>query len=239
MNAPLAQRTSRPADAPEKSPVELTERPVQLRGSRLALTLLRAVGWQLDFDGLPARQGVLIVYPHTSNWDFPVGILAKWAMGMPAVFWGKDSLFRIPVFGRWLSWLGGVPVDRAAPGGIVPDMVQRIRAARERDDFYWLVLAPEGTRSWRPAWRSGFHRVTVGADVPLALAHIDWGRRRIGVHSCLRLCGEMEADMAEIARRLGAARGFHPGQGAPIRLGATEGQGEGGEAGGRAAPTAR
>jgi 1-acyl-sn-glycerol-3-phosphate acyltransferase len=204
------------------APLELTERPVQLRGSRVALALLRLAGWQLDFDGLPARQGVLVVYPHTSNWDFPVGMLAKWAMGFPAMFWGKDSLFRIPLFGRWLSWIGGVPVDRGAPGGIVPDMVQRLRTARERDDFYWLVLAPEGTRSWRPAWRSGFYRVTVGAGVPLGLAHIDYGRRRVGVHSCLRLCGEVEADMAEIARRLGPARGYRPQLASPIVLGATE-----------------
>jgi hypothetical protein len=210
---------------PARAPEELTERPVQLRGSRLAGALLRLAGWQLDFDGLPARQGVLVVYPHTSNWDFPVGMLAKWAMGFPAAFWGKDSLFRIPLFGRWLSWIGGVPVDRNAPGGIVPDMVQRLRTARERDDFYWLVLAPEGTRSWRPAWRSGFYRVTVGADVPLGLAHIDYARRRVGVHSCLRLCGEVEADMAEIARRLGPARGYRPEQASPIRLGAPEAAG--------------
>ena len=223
---------------PERLPVELDERPVQLRGSRLALALLRLAGWQLDFDGLPARQGVLVVYPHTSNWDFPVGMLAKWAMGFPAAFWGKDSLFRIPLFGRWLSWIGGVPVDRNAPGGIVADMVQRLRTARERDGFYWLVLAPEGTRSWRPAWRSGFYRVTVGADVPLGLAHIDYARRRIGVHSCLRLCGEVEADMAEIARRLGPARGYRPEQAAPIRLGEPEAAAGAGPADPRVAVTA-
>jgi hypothetical protein len=215
---------------PARAPLELDERPVQLRGSRLALALLRLAGWQLDFNGLPARQGVLVVYPHTSNWDFPVGMLAKWAMGFPANFWGKDSLFRIPLFGRWLSWIGGVPVDRAAPGGIVPDMVQRLRAARERDDFYWLVLAPEGTRAWRPAWRSGFYRVTVGADVPLGLAHIDYARRRVGVHSCLRLSGEVEADMAEIARRLGPARGYRPEQASPILLAAPEAAGGAGSA---------
>jgi len=215
---------------PARAPLELDERPVQLHGSRLALALLRLAGWQLDFNGLPARQGVLVVYPHTSNWDFPVGMLAKWAMGFPANFWGKDSLFRIPLFGRWLSWIGGVPVDRAAPGGIVPDMVQRLRAARERDDFYWLVLAPEGTRAWRPAWRSGFYRVTVGADVPLGLAHIDYARRRVGVHSCLRLSGEVEADMAEIARRLGPARGYRPEQASPILLVAPEAAGGAGSA---------
>ena len=217
-------------------PVELHERPVQLHGSRLALALLRLIGWRLDFDGLPSRQGVLVVYPHTSNWDFPVGMLAKWAMGFPAMFWGKDSLFRIPLFGRWLRWIGGVPVDRGAPGGIVPEMVQRICQARERDEFYWLVLAPEGTRAWRPAWRSGFYRVTVGADVPLGLAHIDYARRRIGVHSCLRLCGEVEADMAEIARRLGPVRGRRPEQAGPVCLGPAEPSREGGPG---AAPATR
>ena len=64
--------------------------------------------------------------------------------------------------------------------------------------------------------------MAVGADVPLGLAHIDYGRRRIGVHSCLRLSGDVEADMAEIARRLGGARGRRPGHAAPIRLGGPE-----------------
>lgn len=200
------------------SPTVLTERSVQLRGSRLARACLAAAGWQLDFDGLPARQGVVIVYPHTSNWDFIVGILAKWAMGMPATFWGKDSLFRVPVFGRWLRWLGGVPVERGSSRGMVGAMVQRFTEARAQDDFMWLALAPEGTRSWAPRWRSGFYQVSTGADVPLALAHLDYGRRRVGIHSCLQLSGNVTADMAEIAARLGTARGHRPAQAAPVTL---------------------
>ena len=94
------------APTPE-GPVELKDRPVQLQGSRLALWCLNRAGWQLDFDGLPARQGVIAVYPHTSNWDFIVGIFAKWAMGLNVTIWGKDSLFRIPLFGPWLRWMGG------------------------------------------------------------------------------------------------------------------------------------
>lgn len=200
------------------APQDLPERPVQLRGSRLARAALRLAGWQLDFDGLPARQGVLVVYPHTSNWDFIVGILAKWAIGIPVVFWGKDALFRVPLFGAWLRWLGGVPVDRRARHGMVADMVRRMGEARAGDAFFWLALAPEGTRSWTPRWRSGFYQVAVGAAVPLALAHLDYGRRRVGIHSCLRLCGDEAADLAEIDRRLGTARGCRPEQASPIRL---------------------
>jgi len=199
-------------------PKDLTHRPVQLQGSNLALWLLQRAGWQLDFDGLPARQGVIAVYPHTSNWDFIVGIFAKWSMGLRVTIWGKDSLFRIPLFGPWLRWMGGVPVNRSAPGGIVADMVRQMRQARERDDFMWLVVAPEGTRSLGPGWRSGFYRVAVEAEVPLALAYLDFGRRRVGVHSCIQLSGDADRDMAEIERRLGPARGCKPEQAAPIKL---------------------
>ena len=90
---------------------------MQLRGSTLARALLRLAGWRILFDGLPAAQGVAIVYPHTSNWDFVVGLLAKWGIGIPVTFWGKDSLFRIPLLGRWMRWVGGVPVDRASAHG--------------------------------------------------------------------------------------------------------------------------
>ena len=191
---------------------------MQLQGSRLALWCLQRAGWELDFDGLPARQGVIAVYPHTSNWDFIVGIFAKWAMGMSATIWGKDSLFRIPLFGPWLRWMGGVPVNRSAPGGIVADMARQLRDARERDEFMWLVVAPEGTRSHGPGWRSGFYRVAVSAQVPLALAHLDFGRRRVGVHSCLQLSGDADLDFAEIEKRLGSVRGCRPEQAAPIKL---------------------
>ncbi|MFM8768234.1 MAG: 1-acyl-sn-glycerol-3-phosphate acyltransferase [Rubrivivax sp.] len=202
----------------QEGPLDLKDRPVQLQGNGFALWMLQRAGWQLDFDGLPARQGVIAVYPHTSNWDFIVGIFAKWSMGLSVTIWGKDSLFRIPLFGPWLRWMGGVPVNRSAPGGIVADMVRQMRQARDRDDFMWLAVAPEGTRSLGPGWRSGFYRVALEAGVPLALAYLDFGRRRVGVHSCIQLCGDADRDMAEIERRLGPARGCRPEQAAPIKL---------------------
>src|SRR5256885_13110542 len=125
------------------------QRPVQLRGSAIARRLLHLAGWQVRFGGLPARQGVAIVYPHTSNWDFPVGLLAKWAIGIPVTFWGKASLFQWPLFGAWLRRLGGRPVDRLAPNGIVGQMAEELKAARDGDRFMWLALAPEGTRSFQ------------------------------------------------------------------------------------------
>ena len=198
--------------------VRLSERPIQMRGSRLARGILRLFGWRVQFDGLPARQGVLIVYPHTSNWDFVVGMLAKWAMGVPVAFWGKDKLFDLPLFGRWLHWIGGVPVDRHNPRGAVADMIERFARARANDDFLWLALSPEGTRSYRDSWRSGFYQVATLADVPLALAFFDYGARRVGVDSFVRLSGNAECDMSAIEQVLGQRRGCRPELAAPVRL---------------------
>ncbi len=170
------------------------------------------------FDGLPARQGVLIVYPHTSNWDFVIGMLAKWAIGIPLAFWGKDTLFDLPLFGRWLRWIGGVPVDRHHPRGAVGSMVGRFAAARRSDAFLWLALSPEGTRSYRDNWRSGFYQVALQAELPLALAFFDYAERRVGVDSFIRLTGDADRDMAAIEARLGQRRGCNPQLAAPIRL---------------------
>jgi 1-acyl-sn-glycerol-3-phosphate acyltransferase len=199
------------------APTELCERPLQLRGSALARSLLRLAGWRLMFDGLPAAQGVLVVYPHTSNWDFPLAVLAKWAVGLPVTFWGKDSLFRVPLFGRWLRWLGGLPVARHTPQGAVGLMIDTMRAARGQGRFMWLALAPEGTRARSTGWRSGFYRVALEADVPVALVMLDFGRRRVGFDSFWRLSGDRDADFGTFARRLADCRGHRPQSAAPVR----------------------
>ncbi len=192
--------------------------PVQFRGSAIARWLLRHMGWRVDFQGLPGLQGVLAVYPHTSNWDFAVLLIVKWAIGIPVRFWGKDSLFRFPVFGHWMRYLGGVPVQRTSAKGVVGDTVAHIQAARERGEYFWLALAPEGTRKLIPGWRSGFYRTAVQADVPLALVKVNYAAREVTVRSFLRLSGDEAADFARIAAGLEGAVGCRPESAAPIRL---------------------
>lgn len=198
-------------------PQELTERPLQLRGSRIARALLRLAGWRLQFDGLPAAQGVVVVYPHTSNWDFVIGLLAKWGIGLQVSFWGKDSLFRVPLFGRWVRWLGGVPVARHRREGAVGQMIETMREARAQGRFLWLALAPEGTRSRTEGWRSGFYRVADLGGVPVGLVVLDFARRRVGFDSFWRLSGDMAADFAVFAQRLSETRGCRPLLAAPVR----------------------
>lgn len=193
--------------------------PVRVRGSGLARALMRLLGWRVVFDGrLPARQGVLIVYPHTSNWDFVWGVLAKWSVGIPLVFWGKATLFRVPLFGRWLRWIGGLPVERTAPQGAVAAMAARLRHAREQGRFMWLALSPEGTRRYQPAWRTGFYRVARQAGVPLGVAYFDYAARAVVVAGFVDLVGDEPADLQTVAQLLAPSHGKRPAQAAPIRF---------------------
>jgi 1-acyl-sn-glycerol-3-phosphate acyltransferase len=199
------------------APQALSPEAVPLRGSRVARALLRLAGWRVIFRGLPAGQGVIVVAPHTSNWDFIVLVLAKWAIGLQVTFWGKDSLFRWPLFGRWLRWLGGLPVARHAPQGAVGQMAQALRTAREQGRFMWLGLSPEGTRSRTEGWRSGFYRVALQAEVPVGVAALDFARREVRLERFWRLCGLPDADLAVLAGALQGAQGRHPERAAPVR----------------------
>lgn len=198
-------------------PIEKLPHPVQLRGSPLARWVLALFGWRVRFDGLPALQGVFAVYPHTSNWDFIVAILAKWAVGLELNFWAKDTLFRLPGFGRWLRWVGGVPVRRHAPQGVVAQVVDGVAQARAQQRLYWLGLSPEGTRQWAPGWRSGFYQVALRAGVPLGVVSLDYGRKVVNATTFMTLTGDAEADFANIAALLAGVQGKNPALAAPIQ----------------------
>lgn len=179
---------------------------------------MRLFGWQLRFDGLPGRQGVIMVYPHTSNWDFIVGLMSKWALGLPVRYWAKDSLFAVPLFGAWLRWLGGVAVNRRAATGLVGQTVVQLREAQARDQSFWLAVAPEGTRAYVDGWKSGAWQVAVQAGVPVGLAYFDYATRTVGFTDFVQVSGDAQADFALFAEVLAGRRGKRAELASPIRL---------------------
>jgi 1-acyl-sn-glycerol-3-phosphate acyltransferase len=192
--------------------------PVYFRGSRLAQAVLRLLGWRMDFQGLPAQQGVIVVYPHTSNWDFVMGLLLKWAIGIRVQFWSKDSLFRVPLFGWWLRSVGGVPVSRAAPQGVVGQMTALMKQKKADGQYFWLALSPEGTRRRTEGWRSGFYRLALDAGVPVGLAGLDYSRKRLVFRDFVWLSGDEDRDLERLAQALQHVRGLRAGAAAPVRL---------------------
>ena len=194
-----------------------SELPVQFKGSRLARTALTLAGWRYDFDGLPSKQGVLIGYPHTSNWDFVVMILVKWSVGLPVQFLAKHTLFHIPLFGRWLAWLGGISIDRSTSQGVVAHLLNLFKQHQAENHYLWLALSPEGTRRRTDGWRSGFYQLAMLANVPLCLVRIDYGQKKVDLSHFMRLTGAEDVDYAHIARVYEGVKGFHVSQAAPIQ----------------------
>jgi len=159
-----------------------------------ARRLLALFGWRVRFDGLPGPRGVAIVYPHTSNWDFIVGLLAKWSMNVPIRWVGKETLFRGltgATLGRLMRLWGGRPVDRHNPSGAVEQLAQMMQS----EPWFWLGLSPEGTRRHTDYIRSGFYHLALKLDLPVALAYIDYRTREIGVTRFVRMNGDQERDL--------------------------------------------
>ncbi len=167
--------------------------------------MMRALGWTIEGEFPNLRKFVIIVAPHTSNWDFPVGVAAKLALGLRARFLGKDTLFRFPL-GILMRGLGGIPVDRSQPNDVVGHIVREF-AAQGR---LILVIAPEGTRRRVERWRTGFYHIAHGAAVPILPVAFDWGRHSIQVGTVFTTTGDVERDVRELQRFYEGVRGRNP-----------------------------
>ena len=180
--------------------------------NRLARWVLRKLGWTLLRPDLPGPKGIIVAYPHTSNWDFPVAMLAKWGLGWQTRFWVKDSLFKWPIFGAWLRWLGAVPVRRSSPQGLVNETLEQINDS----EVFWLGLAPEGSRRSGPGWRMGFYHVWVQTGLPLGVAVIDWQRKIIGVKAFIQPLDNEQGNFDQIKACIGEAVGHTPENAAAV-----------------------
>ena len=179
----------------------------------LATRILALFGWRVDYLPPPGPKGIIVVYPHTSNWDFPVGYLTKLVMGLPMSFVGKDTLFRWPVAGL-LRRMGGIPANRRERTGLIGHLQAEFR----RRDWMWLAIAPEGTRSHVPHWKSGFYRLALEAEVPVGLAFIDYRTRVVGIRDYVRMTGDREADMERIRAAYAGKVGLVPERAGDIQL---------------------
>jgi 1-acyl-sn-glycerol-3-phosphate acyltransferase len=180
---------------------------------RLAFGLLRLFGWRVNVNWPPEPHGVIVVYPHTSNWDFPVGIVARYGLGLPVHWVGKDSLFRGLLGKVFLKW-GGIPVNRRESTGFIA----QLQAAFRSRPWMWVVMTPEGTRSRTESWKSGFYHLARAADVPVGLASIDFATRVVELTTYLRMTGDTEADLTRIRAVYAGKVGKRPENAGDIRF---------------------
>jgi 1-acyl-sn-glycerol-3-phosphate acyltransferase len=171
----------------------------------IAVIAMRLTGWRIEGEFPNVPQFVVIVAPHTSNWDFFIGVMVMFAIGFRGTFLSKDSLFRWPT-GGVMRWLGGVPVDRFSPNNVVQQTIDYFHA-RPR---MLLALSPEGTRKKLAAWRTGFWYVAKGAGVPIVPVAFDYPARRIRIFAPVTPGDDIDADIARLRAYFDARMARHP-----------------------------
>lgn len=168
--------------------------------------ILKIAGWEVDITAPRRDKCIICVAPHTSNWDFILGLLAYKSLGRKANFLMKKFWFFFPLK-YLLHGLGGIPVNRdGSSGSLTHDIIEQF----DSTDYMNLAITPEGTRSARQQWRTGFLYIAYGAKVPVQLGVIDYKDRKIIIREEFTPTGNPDDDMAFVktyySRYAGAAR---------------------------------
>lgn len=173
----------------------------------LSTAILNLFGWKVE-GHIPAglKKYVVIAVPHTSAWDFPLGVLSRASIGVDIKYIGKKSLFK-PPFGWLMRRLGGYPVDRSKAMNFVQSVVDIFN---QHDEFA-IALAPEGTRGKVDKFKTGFYYIAKGAGVPIMFVSFDYGKKVVKYDPQV-FCptNDSEADLEHIWNYYKGVKGRNP-----------------------------
>ena len=179
----------------------------------LARIYFYLTGWEAVGALTSDKKIVVVAGPHTTNWDLIQLVALKWRLDADLSWIGKHSLFWWPL-GPILRALGGVPIRRDHPKGVVEQIVQAFAEV----ETLCLVIAPEGTRGYSPYWKSGFYRIAKATGVPIQLGFVDYERRQGGFGPTFMPSDDMRADMDKIRAFYADKAACYPNQVSEIRL---------------------
>lgn len=175
--------------------------PAKYRASRprivqwMARCFLRLFGWKVDGFVPPVKGNenlIIIAGPHTSNWDGIFGFAAILGLDAKISFFGKHSLFNKPILGKFLKYMGGIPVDKTKPGAGLTDIaIQNMKKLNGS----LIAMAPEGTRAKTEKMKSGFLRIAKAVEGQIFLGAFDFGNKRIFLDKFYEPSGDNEKDL--------------------------------------------
>lgn len=159
----------------------------------LGMTVLRLMGWRFEGNFPAHKKMVLAVAPHTSNWDFVIGLAVAFSLKLKISFFGKHSIF-IPPFDRLLRRWGGIPIERSKAHGVVTQITNKINST----DKMILCLSPEGTRSRIEKWKTGFLHIAHKADVPVFLVAFDYQKKKIIFGPDKKISADIDSELLNV-----------------------------------------
>jgi 1-acyl-sn-glycerol-3-phosphate acyltransferase len=170
-------------------------------------------GWKVEGEVPKGSKFIIIGAPHTSNWDLPYGLALLHILRLKFSWIGKDSLFKGP-FGLFMKALGGIPIKRSSPQGVVKQIVTQFKT----QDKFALVIAPSGTRKKRDCWKSGFYWIANTAQVPIVCGYADYHKKVAGLGLSFMPSGDIKKDMDKVRSFYQDIRGKHPDRESVIQL---------------------
>lgn len=172
----------------------------------IARIIMRIAGWKVS-GGIPedVPKCVVAVAPHTSMWDFVLGRLAFWEMGLKTRFLIKKEMFFWPL-GPIVKWLGGIPVDRQKRG----NLVEQVANMFDSYDSLYITITPEGTRKLVTTWKKGFYYIALKANVPIAIGILDYKKKEGGVARMIYPTGNFEEDFKVVESCYRGTGARHP-----------------------------
>ena len=179
----------------------------------IARLFMAILGWNVSGELPEDKKFVLIGAPHTSNWDFFLGLATIFIFRLKAQWLAKNAIFIWPI-GILLRTLGGIPVDRKNAQGVVGQMVDGLNQSEQQV----ILLAPSGTRKKMPHWRSGFYQIAHQANVPIVCGYLDFNRKETHLGLSLLPTGDVKKDMDRIRDFYKDVHAKYPGMETPVRL---------------------
>lgn len=155
--------------------------------------LLKIFRWKIYGDFPPLNKFVVIVVPHTTNWDFVLGVLVRSAKGLSVNYIGKKALFKAP-WGFIFRKLGGFPIERTGKQNQVEAIVEYAKTHNE----FRLAIAPEGTRSKVDKWKTGFYWIARGAEIPIIMVSFAMKKKEVKFSKPFYTTEDKEADFTFI-----------------------------------------
>ncbi|WP_334020177.1 1-acyl-sn-glycerol-3-phosphate acyltransferase [Alteromonas sp. S015] len=161
--------------------------------SSFAAWVLAKRGWRVKGELINQKKAILAVAPHTSNWDFFIGLFVVFSFKLNINFFGKHTIFTPPL-GAIVKRLGGIPIERSKAHGVVTSIANNIKEA----DQLILALAPEGTRSPIYPWKTGFMHIAQETEIPIQVIGLDYDRKVIELGPIIQKVTNIDEQMQTI-----------------------------------------